>query len=710
MKRIAILLLSIIFLTTCTEEEGIKTRPFARVTTHEVSDISAVGATLIGEITQASVPVIDHGFEFSPQKFFYIGNTIIYSLGEKSGTGRFQERIEAGLAENITYYVRAYAKSGDFVYYGETRELVSLGSKAPVAERIEPAEGTWRDRVVIYGKNFSTIKGEMSVRFGEAVAEITSLSSDSIVTSVPVVLSTSPVDVKVSLRGNATTASQQFTLAAPQISTIEPSSGQPGTLIEITGKGFSPRFTEVYVGNTKILEPTILANSIKFAVPNIGGGATQIRVKSVEGVSDAGTSFFVIAPWVIDVYPLTGIFGEEVLITVANLRTDQSTQVYFNNVSVPVVSVQSGSIVVRIPGNLSHYENVISVVNGTLRLETSFVWSLFPPEIHSIEVVEPFGDYIVITGKNFRPGSNTILLNGILPVSDQGDITMTEIITSVPSGFPGAPLTIEVDVLGQTVAWPHPINLPFARLPTPGRQSSVAPVYLNDKLTIIEASAWNTHNVYTLDGQEYTWKSNVPFDASISTMLFSTDRDAYFLSDMVNEFWKFDAVLNAWTLLTSPLDHATALWTGAFINGKGYAFNSTNGSFDQYEILEYDPASDQWSNVADFSGSFQRQQPFIYNGDMYWVSNNGKLMRFNPESNDVSIFANSPGATYAGQRGDKIYMVKSNAVVEFSMATKNVTRSIQLSYDVVNHHVIDTGTYIYFISANEFYQFNPDFL
>ncbi len=120
MKKIILILTVVLF--SCTKEE-VTPRAYPRVLTNGIANKTKTSADLNGEITVASVAIIDHGFFVSLTN--YIGNAEKFSLGEKSSIGTFNTSIDS-FSPGTTYYVRAYAQSNDNIVYGNLIQFTTL--------------------------------------------------------------------------------------------------------------------------------------------------------------------------------------------------------------------------------------------------------------------------------------------------------------------------------------------------------------------------------------------------------------------------------------------------------------------------------------------------------------------------------------------------------------------------------------------------------
>lgn len=115
-------------LIACTnEEEKITPRTYPRVRSYPVTNITNTGVLLQGEITfipaTSEGAIVEYGFMWSKdsEPLFGLGNK--FSFGSTTEAGKYEYLIESGLERNVTYQVRAYAKTASLNIYGELFEF-----------------------------------------------------------------------------------------------------------------------------------------------------------------------------------------------------------------------------------------------------------------------------------------------------------------------------------------------------------------------------------------------------------------------------------------------------------------------------------------------------------------------------------------------------------------------------------------------------------
>ena len=116
--------------------------------------------------------------------------------------------------------------------------LCSLSYAAtPEVDSVSPASGPVGTQVQINGVGFGATQGGSTVKFNNiAATTVTSWSDSQIVVAVPSTATTGAIQVTVS--GVGSNSNVYFTVPAPQITSISPTSGVVGTQVTVNGSGF----------------------------------------------------------------------------------------------------------------------------------------------------------------------------------------------------------------------------------------------------------------------------------------------------------------------------------------------------------------------------------------------------------------------------------------------------------------------------------------
>ncbi len=227
-----------------------------------------------------------HGAEYTTPA------TLTIAAGESSATGTLTVVDDSGREgnERILYRVNAEGHIGDTcqVTLGDDDPD---GTPAPSIGRLTPISGGVGVSVTITGSNFGAAKGTSTVSFNGTGAATTSWSATSITAAVPVGAATGRVLVTVG--GQASNGLVFAVSPTPVIGGIDPTSGEPGTSVVITGSNFgaAKRFSTVTFNGAEAVTTAWSATSIAATVP--AGARTGNVVVTVGGRASNGVPFTV---------------------------------------------------------------------------------------------------------------------------------------------------------------------------------------------------------------------------------------------------------------------------------------------------------------------------------------------------------------------------------------------------------------------------------
>jgi uncharacterized repeat protein (TIGR01451 family) len=158
---------------------------------------------------------------------------------------------------------------------------------APTISSFTPASGGVGTSVTIQGTNLA---GATSVKFNGTGATF-HVKGMHITATVPAGATTGPIAVTTP-GGTATSAASFTVIPPPTIAGFSPTSGPTGTMVTITGTGFTGT-TNVMFNNTNAKQFTVVTDTqITAAVPN-GAKTGSIGVTTPGGMATSGSSFTV---------------------------------------------------------------------------------------------------------------------------------------------------------------------------------------------------------------------------------------------------------------------------------------------------------------------------------------------------------------------------------------------------------------------------------
>src|ERR1700680_1822229 len=326
---------------------------------------------------------------------------------------------------------------------------------APNITSLSPTSGAVGAAVTITGTNFGSTQGTSTVKFNGTTATVTSWSATSIVATVPNGATTGNVVVMVG--GNASNGSSFTVVAAPNITSLSPTSGAVGAAVTITGTNFGSTqgTSTVKFNGTTATVTSWSATSIATTVPS--GGTTGNVVGHASGVDSNGSTFTVF-PSISSLSPTSGAGGASITIAGLNFGSTQGTStVKFNGTTATVTSWSTTSIVATVP-NGATTGNVVVTVGGNASNGVSF--TVIPtPSVTSLSPTSgAVGAAVTITGTNFGSTQGTVTFNGT--TASPSSWNSTTIIVPVPNGATTGNVVVTVSGVASN-------GVSFTVLPTP---------------------------------------------------------------------------------------------------------------------------------------------------------------------------------------------------------------------------------------------------
>jgi IPT/TIG domain-containing protein len=305
---------------------------------------------------------------------------------------------------------------------------------APALTSINPTSGYPGTQVTLTGTAFGASQGSGSVWLGSKLAgSIVSWSNTQIVAVVASGAASGSAQVQ---QGGVWSNSIAFTVIKPNITSINPTSGYPGTQVTITGTNFGATqgSGSVWLGNK--LAGGIVSWSDTQIVATVAAtalsGSAQVQQNGVWGNS---VTFTVITPNVTSISPTTGYPGTQVTLNGTNFGASQgSGSVWLGNkLAGSIVSWSNTQIVAVVAA---------TALSGSASVQQGGVWSnsitftVITPNITNITPTSGItGTQVTITGTNFgaSQGSGSVWLGSKLAgsiVSWSG----TQVVATVASG------------------------------------------------------------------------------------------------------------------------------------------------------------------------------------------------------------------------------------------------------------------------------------
>ncbi len=267
---------------------------------------------------------------------------------------------------SITANVPAGAVSGNVVVTDaggvQSPGIPFTVTPAPNITSLSPNSGAIGSSVTIAGSSFNAQGAGSAVTFsGTPATSITNWTSNSITASVP--SGAVSGNVVVTDAGGVTSNGVNFTVAVPPtITSLTPSSGEPGTSVSIAGNNFTGTTGTVTFNGLPASTTNWTNSTVTAVVPN---GATNGNVVVTSlGLQSNGVAFTVLVPSISNVSPSSGVAGTVVTISGTNFGGSAGS-VTFGGQSAAINSWADASIQAVVPPSASTGNVVVN--NGGLQ-------------------------------------------------------------------------------------------------------------------------------------------------------------------------------------------------------------------------------------------------------------------------------------------------------------------------------------------------------
>ena len=681
-----ILLTSLLGLLVRCDEDEITSRSYPRLRTLPVSNITSEGAKFNAEIKfRGDFEVINYGFVWSESENPTIESSdrVIYS--ENIQSDKFSEIIETTLEEEVSYFVRGFVETNDFIVYGENVGFLSLGSKAPVLQSLIPNVGNARDTISVTGRNFSYLNEKNAIFFNDLPGKIIVSSDTSIMVVVPDELLVKNSLISAYVTGNKASQKLEFTQSPPNIVSFTPTKASTREIIKIYGENFgiSNEANKVFFDD---LEATIINANQKQLEVEVPSGVplnSNLKVVASEQEIISSKTFEVLIPSLNALSPNKATVNKEITLTGDNFSPlEGDNEVQFNGIAANILSNSKTTLRVTVPSGIE--KKSIEVIVNTGGHDSS------PISFEYIGGEWSEGSTFPGPGDRRYAGimtniENTIYyglgVNFTTPLKDfrKYDVT-TEVWTQL-SDFPGqarleaTAFTINDKIyvgLGRNSVgaegalsdfWEYDAKTDsWERLPDfPGepRQKASSFVYLESafvglggrfRLSIfVRFSDFHEFNAVTREWNEIT---SFPGGARSGASVFVINQNAYVGFGSLKgsqpadaqyspDFWSFDLVKKSWNQIASFPEAGREASTSFSINSLGYiglGERTVDHQIRRFDsIYKYAPLSDTWieSEFNPNGRGASTTNTVVINGIAYMIS----ISRFGtPLSRTMELF------------------------------------------------------------------------
>lgn len=288
-------------------------------------------------------------------------------------------------------------------------------STAPSILNVSPTTGSPGTQVTIQGTGFGILQGTSTISYAGVTLTPNAWSNTQIVVTIPSNTVTGGGFI-VNVAGQVSNTSTAFTLTDPQLITINPTNGLPGTQVTLTGKGFGTAQGRSYVAfNGQIAQVTTWSDSyIVCIVPtptNTSPGSVSVVVWIDGSKSTNSLSFTIQVPTISTINPLIDNVGALITITGSGFGAYQSQvngQISIGGITATVVAWSDTSIQARVPQvGAAGAQQVIITSNG--RSSSPMSITVAAPYIESQSPRPAIkNDVVTLTGNYFSSSSDSV--------------------------------------------------------------------------------------------------------------------------------------------------------------------------------------------------------------------------------------------------------------------------------------------------------------
>lgn len=615
MKKIIFCFISCFFLVSCFEKETIE-KNYPRVKTLEITFTNSGELFFVGSLNSKNTKVINHGFQVSEDKNF---STIDYeiNLGETSNEGEFRYAATIARKKDTFYFVRAFAKTEEFLVLAEGIEFLSLTDVFPQINFVVPAEGVWRDTVKIIGKYFPNIQ---TLKIDQHRAQIVKSRKDTLWVTIPDSVQKKVNRVSFLYAGNTITKEEAITINNPVIQNVTEPSGKVKGIVRITGKNFAPKFTKVYVENQLISVDSFSPTKLKIILPInvIKNNPASLRISTGEEPLSTSSSITFTTPKILDVTPLHGNIDSKLVITGEfNDFLNNELTVLMNDQTLIYTRTSPNRIEVPL-NNFSYYspfnkrDNSISVKFGQLKIDYEEIFRFDKPIIVNTESFTIYpGDLIEILGKNLVPGRTRIRMNNTsYPLYLNFDKSESAIQAKISNIITKGDYTLRISILDNLLSDELIIaHQPLEQISSPSKFSSYFEYqfivdeyiymldYHNNQYGVSKRSIVTSE---VLEFFEIPETEPIDFEKP-----FVIENEIYLLRKLIQfnaedpiqetKLLKYDKVNLAWIELgVAPIPNADLI-ISSFQNKA--IFISNTYIFDECQLWLYDKNLNTWTNL-----------------------------------------------------------------------------------------------------------------
>ena len=325
---------------------------------------------------------------------------------------------------------------------------VAFSMPNPTVTALTPTSGPTGTQVQILGRGFGATQNGSTISFnGKPGENIVWTSDTSISAKVPATAAAGPVTVTVG--GVSSNTSVNFSVPAPQVTSITPNQATPNTQVTVTGSNFQSQRGSGsnlwFSGNSATASINSWGDSQIVATVPVGAqlGPVWVTVNAVSSNQDA--QFAVINPQITGVLPSSGPVRTQVHINGTGFGATQGSSTVTIGTAATVVSWSDTQIVATVADDAS--SGSVWVAEAGVSSTNNINFTVLTPRITSISpATGTVGTSVTINGSGFQTaiGGGRVCFNAACTTTF-ASWSDTQIVVAVPSGSTSGAIWVQAN-------------------------------------------------------------------------------------------------------------------------------------------------------------------------------------------------------------------------------------------------------------------------
>lgn len=330
-------------------------------------------------------------------------------------------RVERATPTQLTVSIPAQGASGPLMLDvrggGRTQTPAPFVIQyAPTISSVAPMSGPPGREIQIVGTNFGTDIRVVQATINNLPLVIRAVTPTTITAVIPPNATTARIQVSIGGVGPAQTA-QNFTVLVPvAVTSFTPQTGPAGTLVTLSGRGFSTTAADnnVSIQGARCEVTSASATQLVVRVSGATSGTIEVNVAN-NGIARTPSAFVVTRPPAITGFsPARLVAGADVTIRGSNFGMAANVvEVTLGGRALQIVSVSDAIIVARVPAGAVTGRLVVTVrLQGSATATTDL--QVVPAlAITALEPATGFaGSSVTIRGSGFEAQGSSVTFNG----------------------------------------------------------------------------------------------------------------------------------------------------------------------------------------------------------------------------------------------------------------------------------------------------------